>query len=563
MRSGSFRGALQVSVPEIHDDGGDVRHATMKALVSMLRDMGLGVDYWRTHTPRETEDLPIEHLLMLGGSELRREVEQAIATIEMPDEWKAYDLPEGWEQVDFKNALREILVLARCSIAVKEPLIRSAMGEEPNADETQAVILKILQSSANRAFIWSLVSIADNLAKEDEHVNLVPALFRLAIENAPRPNLHNELGAILLARTGLESDHLGPVDDLVLTAMFIGDPELVNPPELSGPIVIEQRSQLLEMASEAYARAYGYCVASAEHAVRDPDSDMFVEACYALDGLRVIAGQRLRRDLLEVIYWNYRVWEDLVAPDDLDEHEFTRRFSYGLGLSRTLESLDAVSQAESFVSPTSRSGLVEELALAVSRELRTASTHALQQAESSAATMVGKPWMQLPRRVQDLLGQARYLESIHWDSAFDWAPVALQYFRAVETLLREVFAESLHSFLQSTIGNPQTLYDRYLNPGMRISTLSLGQFSRFIRDSTTDPLMKEFMESTRLKSVGQLRSIAGILGYLAKEHRNLTVHGSEPLAGAKLRELKRLLFEAPDPSSEPLVWQLSELRSIE
>lgn len=468
------------------------------------------------------------------------------------------------DRSQLRKAAREALLMMVCALEVSDLLIARARGESiPDDDETKSVVLGLFEDSSSRALVWALNMLAENFARNDEHVDVIPDLYGYAIEQSPRPNVTNEVGAILLIRAGVEPDNLSHFNDVSLSESGFGRAEIISPATQGGPIIAEHRTRLLELALEAFAQAYGYCV---QRAVHLPDVSfenaeaLFFEACYALDGMRVVAQERRDAQLLELIYANYFIWESVLTHGgdrDIPGPEFARRFAYGLGLARSMEAQRAVGQAQDIVASPVRTGLVDEIAEAVTKAMRGAPAQELREAEKIAAALAGPPWVELPVAVRDQLVQAEYMERVLWHSSFDWAPVALPYFRAVELLLRDFVGPALDRAFAREIAPLLASLRRRV---ARCDELTMGEYAYLLPQVITHPRARHLASGTYLNHIGRLRDLAGRLRKLNSDYRRMGTHAGSAFSGAQIRDLKRLIFQPPDSSSESLLNLLADLR---
>ncbi len=508
-------------------------HSQIRALEACLRDVGYAVDYWRGRPLRAREGLPSEVFRLLHHPSLSDE--PAVL---------AQRLYEAQPQLD-------IVESTFGGLRILDYVCQFAKGE-PLRDSVVAEVMDILQRNGNRMFTWLLILAADRNVQTDRDIAAIPFLFKHAIEAAPRPSLHNEIGAALLIRAGLEPDNLSGFNDVVLSVVSFdeGEPELPSLRFEGAPVVPLYRTQIVQLAADAFARAYGYCAYRAEHETLNEETrNLYFEACRALDGLRVTAQELEQLDLLELAYSNYFVWDDVVTeggtfpidPYPIDTREFLRRFAFSVGLSRGKRQRLAVGEAQRVIESPTSPGLVAEIAEAVTRAVRSASEGQLREGQSAAAERAGPVWVDLPNEVRDQLAQAEYMESVLWHSSFDWAPVALPYFRAIEILLQGGFGKS---FKEHLARREQRFLSKYLEPPLKdLTKLTIGQFAYLIRHAIDDPETASFIRTTPLRPVGRLRQVPNQLSYLTSQFRNLGTHAGPPWGGAKIRDLKRVVYE--------------------
>lgn len=528
-------------------------------LVSRLRELGFAVDFWIERAVRVNKPLNLRALAKLACDchpEFNLDREQYL----LPD---SLDNGRLGTKVSTPNEF-EKLAIWLSGFTVMDELIDAAMGTAFETAGPQSKLVRMFEASASPALVAVLVAIADNVARDERRFDAIPMIYGRAIEAIPRPNLHNEIGALLVERAGIEGDIFDENGSFISVADY-GESEMLDnwsSPDgwsiASGSTIPEHRERLLQLACDAFSRAYGYCVAEARRVER-PRSNVYYQACCALEGIRVTAQELNLPGMQELVYWDYYKWSDWCGGrDDSWATEFARRFAYSLGVARTKEAALAVQEAQSIVRPPVREGLVDEIASAVTKAMRSAPVELIRDAQAAASKLAGETWVELPIEVREQLTQAEYMESMFWHSSFDWAPVALPYFRAIENLL-QVFGSSLSKHLGGELadflsrarldGSPQDC-----------SLLGMGQFARLMSKALNEPEMQSFLKRTSLER-GDIRDVAGRLYKLSGRYRNLAAHGGDAWGGAKIREVKRAIYDPPPASEKSLLSLLAKLHT--
>jgi hypothetical protein len=550
-----------------------------KMLQARMRELHFAVDFWQEREPRPAEALDIVELVQLaqattestGGDQIPKDRRyflpyalDAGITLEPDAKWDPSTASsDGWTtDKEQRNAL------AFCGLSVIDELVDMALQYPAKPKAPQSELVRILEASSSPALVFVLMVLADNLARNNWRVEVIPAIYEYALEVAPRPNLHNEIGAILLERAGIEEDALFESDGstVVISAREFGGAEIRSWDQEDGPMMPEHSSRLVQLAADAFARAYGHYAPEFPSDV-SPTLDMYNQASSALDGTRVAAQELGLHDLQWPLYLEHCLLDEAVEQRPGWMVEFAQRFAYSLGLSRGLErgreGHDAILEANRVIDSPVRPGLVDELTNALAKAIRSAPADQLREAETLAAGLAGPAWVELPTKVRDDLAQAEYMERIAYHSSFNWAPVALLYCFAVERLLCDVFGSELKRFLSEVgVTVPVFLKEHGLRFENGLSKGMIGEFVFLMKRCIEDARMAAFMANTSLGHVGYLRDIGGRIDGFNKKYRRITAHPGEPISGAAVRELKRSLYEPPRGSTAPLLSLLANLRMI-
>ncbi len=522
-------------------------------LVSRLRELDDAVDYWVDRAVRVNKPLNVRALAKLACD----------CHPEFNSDRESYFLPNSLDAGLFGTKVStsdgdELLAIWLSGSTVMDDLIDAAMGTALEKVGPQSKLVRMFEASASPALVALLVAIADIVAQSEQRFDSIPHIYGRAIEAIPRPNLHNDIGALLIERAGVENDRFDENGSFISAADY-GESEMLDNWSLApGPPIPEHRERLLQLACDAFSRAYGYCVAEARRVER-PRSNVYYQACCALEGIRVTGQELNLQGMQELVYWDYYMWSDWCGGrDDSWATEFARRFAYSLGVARTKEAALAVQEAQSIVHSPVRAGLADELAAAVTKAMRSAPAELIRDAQVAASKLARETWVELPIEVRDQLTQAEYMESMFWHSSYDWALVALPYFRAIENLL-QVFGSSLAKHLGGELANFLNRAKLDGSP-QDCAMLGVGQFARLMSKCLNQPEMQSFLERTSLER-GDIRDVAGRLYKLSGRYRNLAAHGGDAWGGAKIREVKRAIYDPPPASEKSLLSLLAKLHT--
>ena len=517
------------------------------------------VEYWRHREFREAEPLPAT-ARELALKQWGNFAEEVLDQFDSP-EW----LPSAGRdrQVDHKIALL-------CGMGARPEIVCEVAPDSVDRvrdDPTRQSIFDLLKSSANAAYVIGALKSADRVVEiRDESAHsaddvrdsneIILDLFRHAIDSAPRPVLQNEIGAFIIRRVGIEGGQLYPHDPPVLEWSRKHPPEILWEDVISGPSLADLRRPLLDIALRAFVRAYSHFELIAAEAADGGTAKVdYYDVCNSLDGMRVIFHELGLRPELEAVYWAHYAWRQAIGGEDED---VTSRFVYSFGLARGRDEGQAVSDAERIVGVPLSSSRREDFSADVARDLKRASSQDLAECRERLAVAAGEAWPKLSDSVQSLFVQVEYLLSIQHPPGFDWAPVVMQYCRAIETHLRDTVGKSLERFMQNHQRPFSDLAEAKIGPLRKPSMWTLAEFGRALMRGPAKDLWNEFVAYSYPESKYLMKKIAGDIQIVNSDYRNPVSHGSNPMAGAKMETLKRLLF-SERPGEPALIRQLSEL----
>ena len=153
----------------------------------------------------------------------------------------------------------------------------------------------------------------------------------------------------------------------------------------------------------------------------------------------------------------------------------------------------------------------------------------------------GDMWAGLPPEVQGLLIQAEFLRSVFETVVdADWAPVAVQYRRALEGLLQTGLGPRVDEAQRRQGRSPSRTYTR--------------AGSREFEDLCADPESR----GVRGPLAARLKALAGPLNDLFRNYLHPWAHPREPMHAAKADRLRGLLLETEDQRLG-LLWKISSL----
>lgn len=153
------------------------------------------------------------------------------------------------------------------------------------------------------------------------------------------------------------------------------------------------------------------------------------------------------------------------------------------------------------------------------------------------AEKYGDMWVALPLEVQRLVIQTDFLRSMFETVVdVDWAPVVLQYARALETLLQKGLGPRL---------------DKALTPRYPYTKARLEPF----RDLFNKP---QFAGLRGLPGADRMRELGPALDDVIRNYRTPATHGAKPMSSVEADELRGLLLATADQRLG-LLWKISSL----
>lgn len=264
--------------------------------------------------------------------------------------------------------------------------------------ETLAKVEDLI-SEGDVELAWPAIAAYERLHYEQPDIKKALSSYQAAVDEAPGPSTHAELGYLLLRRAKVEPAPLGAFD--LEDSKTQLDEHLAPGPTLPGGA----RSELIKLALDAYGRAYGNNVYFL--GLDNPEDEIHPwQQIFVLDGLRVIFREMDLLDLEELACHIYDDWTRAMDRDfyeDPDAWRFERRFgeTRGIILGRLVRD------------PANRDA-----------------------ARQRIAAELGELMNELPRSACQYLVSAEILAKV-LDMKGDWAPVVNEYSKAVESLLKD------------------------------------------------------------------------------------------------------------------------------
>jgi len=179
----------------------------------------------------------------------------------------------------------------------------------------------------------------------------------------------------------------------------------------------------------------------------------------------------------------------------------------------------------------------DSLLQAIAQKLEGTPKRIVEASRKRLAEEYGDRWERLPAEVQRLVAQAEFLRStLETVVDSDWAPVVVQYARALETLLQRGLGPSL---------------DEALGPKYSYTKARLETF----RDLFDSP---QFAGLRGLPGADRMRDLSLPLHDVIRNYRTPAVHGAEPMSPVKADELLRRLL-GTESQRVGLVWEIASL----
>jgi len=390
--------------------------------------------------------------------------------------------------------------------------------------------------------------------------------YEAAVRAERDPERQCELGYMLLQRCRVaelplcERGFDGCVIDLGHGDHLYPWSYLVEPDE-PGP-EFPDKASLLGLAIRAFGLAWLYYSGHAE------ERSQVWRALLALDGLRVAFLHTSSLGALEQVCQTYYDWvEHCQFHDFVGEFEASFRETMGYLRGRREAAFPGSTTASQFspdlqgsqrliiwqlkellsevresrITPDEIESIASRVGDKVAEKIAKSAPYVLDSYEGRLALELGSGWYQLPTEVRRMIIQAEHLRHLLQGAVdSDWAPVVLQYVRALESHLR-------------TLGPRLDEAFRRDHPYARAN---IGAFRRLF----AEPQFVQFAVAHGLSTGALMAELAPDLDRVVKSYRNPAVHGAEPTSPVKVEELRRLLIgtEAHRPG---LLWRVASLSS--
>lgn len=539
-------------------------------LLSALREMGADPSFWTTHEPRESEFLQSEKAGELATPILQDDAREWLERWLREQEAMVAEVDSLGEGVEI-DALRDRALGLVLAVGAADYLHLRVL-QQPDEDDLSRELLDFLASSPNIAFTRALVIAADQLVEEGRATPAV-TLYKKAIDTAPRPGLHSELGCLLTYRSGVINEEMGPPGDETLLRVWSRDDHedelLGNDRLLSGPVAPDEQRALLLLALDAFARAYGYMIAQAENMTGELDEEIRDEFAWELwqimEGLHLVLARLERPREVELAYQDFLVWDQEANNIGTYRHEveLERRLACYVGLARGWERARVANEASAAVFEAERIVRREykrEEAGWIAQALKEIEDDEIASLESQLAQELAATWDMLPDSVREPLWQAEYLQSFRHASRFDGRTIVSHYCDAVEALVSNTLGKKLQRFLDEAGPSGSAFRQKYCRSHNKIlaaDELTLGSLAYILQRAWNDPPFDRFIAEQCSGTRKDVARLGTLLNEVNRRKRNPAKHPSPPMHMDKAKELRRDLIHG-----DPLIGEAPLLQSI-
>jgi len=391
----------------------------------------------------------------------------------------------------------------------------------PELPEPLAEVLRATEStelSSLERFVALPIVVADMLSREG-HGEQALDCYWAALQNAPNPWIQSELGYLLLERAGVQS--------LPACAADLDKAEVIG--KVGGAVPFLHRSRMLDIALQAFGRAWAYTYTQVHLIECDPDLAFDL---LTLDGLRVTFLELGHTPGLEAVRdWFWDLVDHVFGPTELD-------YARDLGLLGSFREMG-------ILVPQGPAGTVEP--------------DVLQEYDERCARRFGPHWEALPQWARVLVSEGECAFERLPRSMRDWGSVALNYFKALEWVLRQRLgakidddadlANALHALLPDRSG----LFRR----------LQIGDFARLLERVRENQLalwlFRPFLERNAPGQEGfYLGELPEKLRELSRD-RGPSAHPDPPrrVGRQEVKHLRRTLMPDLDGKREGLLARLA------
>ena len=347
--------------------------------------------------------------------------------------------------------------------------------------------------------------------------------YSTALENAPNPWIQSELGYLFLERAGTES--------LPACAAALDKAEVIG--RVGEPVPFSDRSGMLDLALQAFGRAWAYTYTQVYLIECDPD---LAFGLLTLDGLRVTLSEIGHQSALEAVCREF--WEH----DDLG----------------------MLSELDFWLVRDAKRSFRETYALLRQRAPDAPGPDLLRQCEEKCARQFGPYWDALTEHARLIVYQEEYGFSRPTAPTLrNWGGPMSQYCVALESILRQrlgaaIDAEGppLTDWLRSLLGEQQGRWRGFAG-------LTVGQFSYLLfavrENQLAAPLFRDFLEKNAPgQATFYLGDLAERLGDLSRKYRNPSVHPDEKVVSkTEVRRVRDMLLPNPGDNYDGLLAQLA------
>ncbi len=408
-----------------------------------LRKLGANPDHWTAHQSRPDSGIHLD------------EVKRILARY-APDH--VVRLDEELRPLGRNDNLLSSFYL----VAAADHVIANAAASPQMPD-----LLDLVRSSGGR-WIGALLRHGDELAPDQPEAAL--SMYEWAVEDVPRPEVHCELGYLLLQRAAVHSLPLCEADfeneflslsqddrtwteGITPTARSVHEDRKIP---LPSPVAV--REGLLQLGVDSYARAYGYYLQwvpnhdpgpQRRHGAHIDWTDAWRQLL-VLDGLRVTLMEQERFAAVELTCRVFYIWLETLLSSRHDrfseqdwEGQLKERFASTAGFiaGRSVEAAiqEAIEETRRAVVVSDPDMFASRVADAVVRHLGPLSLMTRAQVEEQCSSGMGPTWGSWPASVQQFLIEGEWLKSLlEGADGHEYGPIVIEYARAVEAFLREI-----------------------------------------------------------------------------------------------------------------------------
>jgi len=390
----------------------------------------------------------------------------------------------------------------------------------PDLPDPLPQVLRAIESgelSSLDKFVVVPVCAGDTLSR-DGRSEMVLRCYRTALENAPNPWIQSELGYVFLERAETGS--------LPACAAALDKAEVIG--RVGQPVPFPDRSAMLDLALQAFGRAWSYTYTPVHFLEDDPDPafDLFT-----LDGLRVTLQElKHRRGLVAVC----DVFEGFVEFDPSGIGEYLGRLGMRRDFSETTKELLRQPPAD-----------VPELY------------------EEKCARQFGPHWEALTERARLLVFESEYeFSRLTAPTLRDWGSLTGKYCRLLESILRQRLGRAIDAEGPPLTDALGSLLSE--GPGRGFARLMFGQFAYLLRTIPENQfalsLFRPFVEKNAPGQVGFfVERLPALLSELSREYRQPSAHDDpDKLVSRKqLVKLRSTLLPNLDDEQPGLLAQLA------
>lgn len=423
---------------------------------------------------------------------------------------------EFWSSLKLRRLLDEFNELAAQGVHCRFWPGRESGGQlegdwqseivKPELPDPLPQVLRAIESSelsSLERFVVVPMCVADARSRE-ERTDEAFTLYRVALEHAPNPWIQSELGYLFLERAGTQS--------LPACAAALDKAEVIG--RVGEPVPFSDRSAMLDLALQAFGRAWTYTYTPV-HALEDEPDPAF--DLFTLDGLRVTLLELGHTPGLEAV----RDWFWDLVDHGLDARELD--YARDLGLLRSFGEIG-------ILVPQGRAQTLEP--------------HVLGQYEEKCARGFGRFWDSLPPAARVLVCDNEYSIAVTTSPTYrDWGGVTMKYCRAIESVLRERLGAKIDEDerVAAALG---ALFSPTRKTPVEFAWLTLAEFTRLLQEIQKNPSASSVFRGFVAKHAPEkqefyLSQLAGQLRQVLEDFRKPSAH-ADPRGPVSKEEMLRL-----------------------